>query len=148
MRRPRLLVCILAFGAAVSAAPARAQWSVALDAAAAVFSGASRDTTLAEPTGFHPHRPTLFAGRLDRRFGRVGVGLAVGLAGADLIEEGPDAGVVARHILDLVDGDGRVHGEVVVALGAQLLEGADGRVHVREDADHGVSGGRHEPEDP
>jgi hypothetical protein len=103
MHRSGLLVCILACGAAGPAAPAAAQWSVAIDAAATVFSGASRDTTLAEPTGFHPHRPTLFAGRVDRRVGRLGVGLAVGVAGADLIEEGPDAGAVVKHILDLVE---------------------------------------------
>ncbi len=96
MRHAVLLV--LSLGAAL---PARlsAQWSVALEAAFSYYGGGSRDTA-ADPTAIRPHHPTIVGLRVDRRFGRLGVGVAAALAGPDVIVENSQAGAIIKDALD------------------------------------------------
>ncbi|HYT04310.1 MAG TPA: hypothetical protein VEM13_05445 [Gemmatimonadales bacterium] len=79
-----------------------AQWSVALEAAASYYGGASRDTA-ADPTAIRPHHPTGLGVRVDRRLGRLGVGVAAALARPDVIVENSGAGAILKGALDLYE---------------------------------------------
>ena len=119
-----------------------AQWSVALEAAFSYYGGGSRDTA-ADPTAIRPHHPTLVGLRLDRRLGRLGVGVAAALAGPDVIVENSQAGTILKDALDLFEIApeanlvlGRTDGGVAVRVHAGPLidiwspDGADTRARV------------------
>ena len=89
-----------------------AQWSVAVEATASYYGGTSRNGE-ADPTAFRPHHPTSLGLRVDRRFGRWGVGVGAALAGADLIAENGSVGAILKDALDLFE----VAPEVAVTLG-------------------------------
>jgi len=90
-----------------------AQWSLAVEATASYYGGTSRDSG-ADPTAFRPHHPTSVGLRVDRRFGRLGVGVGAALGGgADLIAENSSVGAILKDALDLFE----VAPEVAVILG-------------------------------
>src|SRR5437879_7767632 len=89
-----------------------AQWSVAVEATASYYGGTSRNGE-ADPSAFRPHHPTSLGLRLDRRFGRWGVGVGAAVAGADLIAENSSVGAILKDALDLFE----VAPEVAVILG-------------------------------
>ena len=89
-----------------------AQWSLAVEATASYYGGTSRDSG-ADPTAFRPHHPTSVGLRVDRRFGRLGVGVGAALAGADLIAENSSVGAILKGALDLFE----VAPEVAVIVG-------------------------------
>ena len=60
-----------------------AQWSLAVEAAASYYGGTSRNGE-ADPTAFRPHHPTSLGLRVDRRFGRLSVGVGAALGGAPI----------------------------------------------------------------
>jgi hypothetical protein len=78
------------------------QWSVALEATASYYSGASRDTG-ADPISIRPHHPTSLGLRLDRRVGRLDVGVGAALAGPDVIAENSGVGAIIKNALDLFE---------------------------------------------
>src|SRR2546426_10922393 len=109
VRHPTLLV----LGLLIAGRPAlAAQWSVAVEATASYYGGPSRDSG-ADPTAFRPHHPTSVGLRVDRRFGRLGVGVGAALAGADLIAENSSVGAILKGALDLFE----VAPEVAVIVG-------------------------------
>src|SRR3989441_8718036 len=89
-----------------------AQWSLTVEATASYYGGTSRDSG-ADPTAFRPHHPTSLGLRVDRRFGRLGLGVGAALAGADLIAENSSVGAILKDALDLFE----VAPEVAVTLG-------------------------------
>jgi hypothetical protein len=115
----------LVLGLLIAARPAlAAQWSVAVEATASYYGGTSRDTG-ADPTAFRPHHPTSLGLRVDRRFGRLGVGVGAALGGgADLIAENSSVGAILKDALDLFE----VAPEVAVVLG-RMGSGLAVRVH-------------------
>ncbi len=100
-----------------------AQWSVTVEATASYFGGASRDTG-ADPTAIRPHHPISLGLRVDRRFGRLGIGVAAARAAPDMIAENHGGGIVAKGALDWYE----VAPEVAVLLGKRE-SGAAVRVH-------------------
>src|SRR5205807_8080636 len=98
MRHPALLV----LGLLIASQPRlAAQWSLAVEATASSYGGTSRDGG-ADPTAFRPHHPTSVGLRVDRRFGRWGVGVGAALGGgADLIAENSSVGAILKDALDL-----------------------------------------------
>jgi len=82
--------------------PLAAQWSLALETAFSHYGGGSRDTA-ADPTAIRPHDATLVGLRLDRRFGRLGIGVAAALAGPDVIAENSSAGAIVKGALGLFE---------------------------------------------
>src|SRR2546428_6932537 len=74
-----------------------AQWSLTVEATASYYGGTSRNGE-ADPTAFRPHHPTSLGLRVDRRFGRlsVGVGAALG-GGAGLIAENSSVGGILKE---------------------------------------------------
>jgi hypothetical protein len=134
---------LLALGLAlVAPAGLAAQWSVALEATASYYDGASRDTA-ADPISVRPHHATSFGLRLERCFGQVGVGVTAALAGPDVIAENSSAGAVVKDALGLFEIApeatvlvGRTQSGVAVRFHAGPLldvwtpEGADARTRV------------------
>jgi len=109
VRHPTLLV----LGLLIAGRPALvAQWSVAVEATASYYGGTSRDGE-ADPTAFRPHHPTSVGLRVDRRFGRLGLGVGAALAGADLVAENNSVGAILKDALDLFE----VAPEVALLLG-------------------------------
>ena len=100
-----------------------AQWSVAVEATASYYGGTSRNGE-ADPTAFRPHHPTSLGLRVDRRFGRWGVGVGAAVAGADLIAENGSVGAILKDALDLFE----VAPEVALLLG-RTGPGLGVRVH-------------------
>src|SRR3989449_10739056 len=99
VRHPTLLV----LGLLIAGRPALvAQWSVAVEATASYYGGTSRDGE-ADPTAFRPHHPTSLGLRVDRRFGRLGLGVGAALAGADLIAEHSRVGAILKEALDVFE---------------------------------------------
>src|SRR2546427_291688 len=80
-----------------------AQWSLTVEATASYYGGTSRDGE-ADPTAFRPHHPTSVGLRVDRRFGRLGLGVGAALAGADLIAENSSVGALPQDGLALFAG--------------------------------------------
>src|SRR2546426_6188157 len=80
-----------------------AQWSLTVEATASYYGGTSRNGE-ADPTAFRPHHPTSLGLRVDRRFGRLGVGVGATLASADLIAENSSVGAILKDALDLFEG--------------------------------------------
>jgi len=98
-RHPGLLL----FGLLLASQPRLvAQWSVAVEATASYYGGTSRDSG-ADPTAFRPHHPTSVGLRVDRRFGRLGLGVGAALAGSDLIAENSSVGAILKDALDLFE---------------------------------------------
>src|SRR2546426_11374889 len=85
-----------------------AQWSLTVEATASYYGGTSRNGE-ADPTAFRPHHPTSLGLRVDRRVGRlsVGVGAALG-GGADLIAGNRSGGANPKDAPDLFEGPPRV----------------------------------------
>src|SRR2546426_4916912 len=108
-RRPGLLLLGLLLA---SQARLAAQWSLAVEATASYYDGVSRDSG-ADPTAFRPHHPTSVGLRVERRFGRLGVGVGAALASADLIAENSSVGAMLKDALDLFE----VAPEVALLLG-------------------------------
>jgi hypothetical protein len=67
-----------------------AQWTLGTEVGSDRFWGGSVETT-AERRSFRPYRPTTFGMRLERRHGRLGVGMRLRYTSAGLALEGPDA---------------------------------------------------------
>ena len=94
---------LLALGLAIALPSGlMAQWSVAFEATASYYGGASRDTA-ADPISVRPHHPTSFGLRLERCFGQLGVGVSAALAGPDVIAENNSAGAIVKDALDLFE---------------------------------------------
>src|SRR2546422_1211193 len=99
VRHPTLLV----LGLLIAGRPAlAAQWSVAVEATASYYGGTSRDSG-ADPSAFRPHHPTSVGLRVDRRFGRLGLGAGAALAGAPLLAANNNGGAPLKDALDLVE---------------------------------------------
>src|SRR2546426_12386553 len=100
VRHPTLLV----LGLLIAGRPALvAQWSVAVEATASYYGGTSRDSG-ADATAFRPHHPTSVGLRVDRRFGRLGLGVGAALAGGGLIAADNSGGALPQDALDPVEG--------------------------------------------
>src|SRR2546427_4558380 len=99
MRHPGLPLLGLLFASQPRLA---AQWSLAVEAAASYYGGTSRNGE-ADPTAFRPHHPTSLGLRVDRRFGRLGVGGGATLASADLIAENSSVGAILQNAPDLFE---------------------------------------------
>jgi hypothetical protein len=84
---------MVALGMVGLVSPAAAQWLVRLELGADRFWGGSEGPA-PEHLSFRPYRPTIFAGTLERRSGKVGVGLRLQYTDASLGLEGSE-GVVA-----------------------------------------------------
>ncbi|HYL29046.1 MAG TPA: hypothetical protein VEU27_03880 [Gemmatimonadales bacterium] len=89
-----LLLLALAF-------PARAggqskPWGIGFDAGLTRFWGASEPVPPNVTPGARPYRPTTFAIRADRIFGRSRVGLTVSYAGSGLGVENQDLAIIAK----------------------------------------------------
>ena len=94
---------LLALGLAIALPSGlMAQWSVAFEATASYYGGASRDTA-ADPISVRPHHPTSFGLRLERCFGQLGVGVSAALAAPDVIAENSSAGAIVKDALDLFE---------------------------------------------
>src|SRR5207247_10949558 len=101
---------LLALGLAIALPSGlMAQWSVAFEATASYYDGASRHTA-ADPISVRPHHPTSFGLRLERCFGQVGVGISAALAGPDVIAENSSAGAIVKDALDLFEISARSRG--------------------------------------
>jgi hypothetical protein len=87
----------VALGMVGLVAPAAAQWLVRIEVGADRFWGGSEESA-PEHRSFRPYRPTIFAGTLERRSGKVGVGLRLQYTEASLALEGSDAVVAAKGV--------------------------------------------------
>src|SRR5206468_10261906 len=91
---------LLALGLAIALPSGlMAQWSVAFEATASYYGGASRDTA-AGPISARPHHPTSLGLRLERCFGQVGAGISVAVPGPAVIAEQHSARGLGRNALD------------------------------------------------
>jgi hypothetical protein len=79
------------------ASPLVAQWLVRLEVGADRFWGGSVESAPEHRT-FRPYRPTIFAGTLERRSGRVGFGLRLQYTEASLALEGSEAVVAVKGV--------------------------------------------------
>jgi hypothetical protein len=77
--------------------PLVAQWLVRFEVGADRFWGGSEESA-PEHRSFRPYRPTIFAGTLERRSGRVGVGLRLQYTEASLGLEGSEAVVAIKGV--------------------------------------------------
>lgn len=77
--------------------PVLGQWVVAAEVGADRFWGGSIERT-AEQRSFRPYRPTTFGVGLERRAGKLGLGLRLGYASAGLALEGAEGVVAAKGV--------------------------------------------------
>ncbi|MGH7612991.1 MAG: hypothetical protein ACREMW_02975 [Gemmatimonadales bacterium] len=86
------------------ASPLAAQWGVALDVQRSAYGGASKDTTTGGPGGsFRPGNTQAVTLHLDRRLGRVTVGLGARYIRSALLLDAPDLYVGLRGELSALE---------------------------------------------
>ncbi|HEX5386750.1 MAG TPA: hypothetical protein VFW66_08635 [Gemmatimonadales bacterium] len=87
---------LLLAGATGSLAAQEHRWGISTDFGITRFWGAARDVSTSDGAVSHPYRPTTFALRLDRSFGRVVAAFGVQYAQSGLAVEASDLSVVGK----------------------------------------------------
>jgi len=112
----------LALGGVCLTSPLVAQWLVGLEVGADRFWGGSEDTT-SEDLSFRPYRPTTFAGTLERRSGKVGVGLRLQYSEASLGLEGSEGVAAVKGVFTVYS--------ISPELSYRIASVSDNQLHLR-----------------
>ena len=112
----------LALGGVCLTSPLLAQWLVGLEVGADRFWGGSEDST-SNHRSFRPYRPTIFASTLERRSGKVGVGLRLQYCEASLGLEGSEGVAAVKGVFTVYS--------ISPELSYRIASVSDNQLHLR-----------------